>query len=66
MKGKNRVREHGSVWVVHAEVEQVLFNPEPGPWIFISPFGKEFQDKSSRWVHATNDHDFIVNPAQDS
>jgi hypothetical protein len=66
MKGKNRVREHGSVWVIHAEVERVLFNSEPGPWLFVSPVGKAFQDKSSRWIHADNDQDFNVNPAQNS
>lgn len=66
MKGKNRVREHGPLWVVHVITEKVLFNSEPGPWMFISPVGTEFQDKSSRWVHETNDTDFIVNPVQDS
>lgn len=66
MKGKNRIREHGSIWTVHATVEIVLFNPEKGPWIFISPEGTLFQSKASRWVHEVNDRDFIVNPAQDS
>ncbi len=66
MKGKNRVREHGSVWIIHVRVETVLFNPEPGPWIFISPIGKTFQDTASRWVHEVNDRDFIVNPVQES
>lgn len=60
MKGKNRVREHGQLWVVHAETQIVLFNPEPGPWLFVAPVGKDFQDKSSRWIHAVDDKDFIV------
>ena len=60
MKGKNRVREHGSVWTVHVITEKVLFNPQPGPWLFVSPLGRLFQDKASRWVHQTDDQDFIV------
>ncbi len=62
MKGKNRIREHGSVWTIHAEVEKVLFNPQPGIWLFVTPFGSEFQSKSSRWIHKTDDKDFSVIP----
>lgn len=59
-KGKNRIREHGETWTVWAETEKVLFNPQKGPWLFVSPDGKNQDDKSSRWVHADNDLDFDV------
>jgi len=60
-KGKNRVREHGSDWHVLAETSTVLFSPnKAGPWLFVAPIGKGQDDKASRWVHATNDSDFIV------
>jgi hypothetical protein len=60
IKGKNRIREHGHVWEVHAETNTVLFNAEPGPWAFISPINKTMDDKNSRWVHLTSDKDFVV------
>lgn len=60
-KGKNRVREHGSVWHVLAETDRVLFSPgKPGPWLFVAPNGKGQQDKSSRWVHLNADPDFSI------
>lgn len=60
-KGKNRIRENGSVWVVLAEVERVLFQPDkPGPWLFVSPPGKSQDDRASRWIHLKNDTDFVV------
>ncbi len=60
-KGKNRVREHGEMWVVFAECETVLFAPsKKGPWLFLSPLGKNQDDKASRWVKSTDDVDFDV------
>lgn len=60
-KGKNRIREHGDRWTVLAETSSVLFSPEkPGPWIFICVGGGNQNDKSSRWIHALNDEDFII------
>jgi hypothetical protein len=60
-KGKNRVREHGNIWVVLAEVDRVLFSPNnPGPWLFVAPPGKDYNHKDSRWVHLTHDPDFQV------
>lgn len=60
-KGKNRVREHGEFWSVFAETDHVLFRQDMvGPWIFISPQGKDQTHKASRWIHATTDIDFEV------
>ncbi len=60
-KGKNRVREHGPIWHVLAETDTILFAPsKKGPWLFVSPPEKGMHDKSSRWVHATNDLDFSI------
>lgn len=62
-KGKNRVRELGDDWFVFAETETVLFEPsKKGPWLFISPIGKDQNHKSSRWVKLNDDPDFIVIP----
>jgi hypothetical protein len=60
-KGKNRIREHGDRWTVLAETDRVLFAESAvGPWLFIAPAGKTQDDKSSRWVRAAGDTDFIV------
>lgn len=59
-KGKNRIRELGSEWIVHTQVDRVLFNPELGPWLMVSPVGTDMDHKSSRWVHATQDKDFTI------
>lgn len=60
-RGKNRIRENGSVWQVLAETDKILFSPEkPGPWLFIAPPGKTAMDKSGRWVHLTDDPDFSI------
>ena len=59
-KGKNRVRENGSVWVVHARTERVLFNPEKGPWLFVFPEGKNHTDNSSRWIKEVGDVNFRI------
>lgn len=60
-KGKNRIREQGHEWTVLAETEFVLFSPnKKGPWLFVCPVGKDQNDKSSRWIKATDDADFII------
>ena len=60
-KGKNRTREQGNDWTVWAETDRVLFAPSKiGPWLFISPTGKSQDDKACRWVHLTQDPDFVV------
>jgi len=60
-KGKNRIREHGEFWFVFAETDHVLFaKDKAGPWLFVAPAEKNQNDKSSRWIHSTNDLDFDV------
>lgn len=60
MKGKSRIRENGEFWMVFAETDKLLFNPEYGMWLFIAPLNKDHNHKSSRWIHANNDSDFEV------
>lgn len=60
-KGKNRVRENGSVWHVLAETDTILFAPaKKGPWLFVAPPGHTMHDRASRWVHLREDPDFRV------
>lgn len=59
-RGKNRVREHGSQWMVLAETDVVIFNPQRGPWLFVAPVGKNWNDKASRWIKASDDLDFVI------
>ncbi len=60
-KGKNRIRENGEFWTVLAATDHVLFSPDKkGPWVFIAPMGRKQDDKAARWVHTTDDVDFVV------
>jgi hypothetical protein len=60
-KGKNRIREMGNEWTVLAETDRVLFaSNQPGPWLFICPYGKNQHDTASRWIKAVNDQDFAI------
>lgn len=57
-KGKNRIRDNGSNWIVLAETDKIIFSSEPGPWLFIAPEGKNQDHKSCRWIRTENDNDF--------
>jgi len=58
-KGKNRIREHGTDWLVSKVSDTVLFAPnETGPFLFIKPVGGD--DKSSRWIKMSGDQNFGV------
>lgn len=60
-KGKNRIKENSSQWIVLAETDSVLFSPNAhGPWLFIAPIGKDQHDKASRWIKVTGDVDFLI------
>ena len=62
-KGKNRIRENGTMWTVFAEANSVLFSPgEKGPWLFVSPAGQAHDHKSSRWIRLYDDKDFSILP----
>ena len=60
-KGKQKIKTFGEKWIVFAETDTILFSPNNyGPWLYISPIGKNFNDKSSMWIHSTNDKDFSI------
>lgn len=60
-KGKNRIRENNNQWVVLAETDTVLFSPsEKGPWLFVTPKGKDQNNKAARWIKQINDVDFLI------
>ena len=57
-KGKNRVREQGTEWIILKIEHRVLFSQEPGPWWLIRPItGFE---TASRWIRNMVDKDFEV------
>lgn len=55
LKGKNRIREHGSDWTVVQVVDKVAFSPKLGPWLMVTA-----EDGHGRWVNSMDDTDFIV------
>ena len=58
LKGKNRVREQGSEWVIGRMTDKVEFSQESGPWWLVRPItGSQIQD---RWIRNTVDKDFEV------
>jgi len=59
-KGKNRVREHGEIWVVLREADRVIFDSSTGPWAFIAPRGLGRESNGSRWVNLRWDRDFQI------
>jgi hypothetical protein len=59
-KGKNRVRELGSEWILVRTEDRVLFNPERGPWWLIEPTCHANPVDKQRWVHSKHDVNFIV------
>lgn len=64
-KGKKCVSKKGQLWEIHAKTEKVLFNPENGPWLYISPYGTTHLSKDAMWVKELHDVDFkIVNLVQ--
>jgi hypothetical protein len=59
-KGKRAVSKHGALWDLHAKTNLILFFPEIGPWLYISPPGEGHTSKRARWVKETNDKDFRI------
>ena len=53
-KGKNSVSNHGSEWTLRRVEDSVLFNTKPGPWLLVAA-GTDL-----RWVHKTDDPDFLT------
>lgn len=56
-KGKNRIRELGTLWQIVRTADTVLFDTRKGPWALVKPIG---QPDKSRWIHWTDDKDFVV------
>ena len=56
-KGKNRIREHGDLWVLLKTRDSVLFDTKPGQWFLIAPCNN---GSASRWIHSINDRDFEI------
>ena len=56
-KGKNLIRENGPLWVVYARTDKVLWQPEPGPWLYVYPVGKDHLAKEARWIKEVDDVD---------
>ena len=59
-KGLNCIRKKGPMWEIHARTETVLFNPEVGPWLFVSPKGLGYTSKDAMWIKAENDVNFKI------
>lgn len=57
-KGKNRVREQGSTWMVLFIRDSVLFSSLPGPWLMVASLSSS--KAHIRWVHIKNDVDFEI------
>ena len=56
-KGKNRVNTNGAEYDFVESRDKVSFDDEPGPWLLITSIANP---KSMRWVHKTDDIDFII------
>ena len=55
-KGKNRVRERGSIWTVKDRAQSVAFSSKKGPWLFL----ESLDGKACRWMHVTDDEDLKI------
>jgi hypothetical protein len=56
--GKNRVREHGELWIVEKECEKILARPGlKGPFLLLTP---ENGSDDWRFVAVHDDPDFNV------
>jgi len=67
--GKNKLAKTAALsfkwdgfWTVLEERDTVVFSPRPGPWLLLSPNREHggMAAQLSRWVHATEDADFVV------
>jgi hypothetical protein len=70
LKGKNKLQEVSKhfgwdkntpvIWKELESKEVVIFSDEKGPWLRLIPAADEDVFKFTRWVHLTNDKDFVV------
>lgn len=59
-KGKKCISKQGPLWEIHARTERVLFNPEIGPWLYISPYSETHLSKNAMWIKEVNDINFKI------
>lgn len=57
-KGKDRIAQQGSRWLIEAIAEKVLFDDKNGIWLGLR--GKLKPGDTFRWVHLTDDENFKV------
>lgn len=67
--GKNKLAktveislEWNGNWNVTGERDRVLFSDKSGPWLYLTPDRQDgtVAERLGRWVHATDDANFIV------
>jgi hypothetical protein len=71
-RAKQIIKQHGERWEVVRKKSVVLFNCNPGPWLYVQPLTEERApandaraakiESASRWVHEFNDDNFKVAP----
>jgi predicted glycosyltransferase involved in capsule biosynthesis len=54
-RGKQLIKDLGDQWTVVQVKDKVLFNPDPGPWLFIEPIGST-SVINTRWIHETGNY----------
>lgn len=55
-KGKNRIKEHGTKWLVFEIRDRVLFSNQSGPWLLLI----SISTNHIRWIHLFDDVDFSL------
>jgi len=53
-RGSAKVKQHGVIWTIISEVQELEFSPDKGPWLCLKA------GSNIRWVHKVNDKDFEV------
>jgi hypothetical protein len=58
-KGKNRIHEHGTEWVIEEITDKVGFSDHRGPWALVTPVASEHpkRNDSSRWINLNHNED---------
>ncbi len=55
-RGRERIKAHGSEWVVHCSWHRVQFSSDTGPWLLVG----SLLTRDTRWVHQDRDPNFKV------
>jgi len=59
-KGLKFIHRFGPNWVIHVRTDTVLFNPEKGPWLYITPAGQFHNSPEAMWIKENNDPNFKI------